>query len=498
VSLTEAGGVADASRPDPDPSAATPPPRATPASDVATDDDPLAVFRWMRTYARGADPLTARALADRLVAAIDAAIGRQLDAVIAHPRFSAMEAAWRGVSWLVGGLGADGMARIRLMDARWAEIVRDVERSADVEHGALFDILYNQEFDMPGGVPFSLILGLYQVQHRPSRTHPGDDVAALRHLAQVAAAAFAPIILDAAPGFFGVDAMADLQRRQSLDPELRRPDYARFRGLQAMPDSRFLGLVAPRVRLRGPWSGRTAGDMGFRYEADETAMLWGPGALAFGRVCLRAFNDHRWLAAIRGTVRDQLDGGVIADLPVLDFATDAPAKFVRPPVEVHLPDPLDREMAEAGFVTVRRVKDTPYLAIHNMPSLHKPERPLSTEAARANQRLGTMLNYILCVSRFAHYLKVIGREWIGSFHSPEECELRLQRWLNGFTAGGEDLDFDTKARFPLQEGRINVVAVPGRPGDYRCTVALKPHFQLDQVISEFQLVTTISDAGGKA
>jgi len=105
-----------------------------------------------------------------------------------------------------------------------------------------------------------------------------------------------------------------------------------------------------------------------------------------------------------------------------------------------------------------------------------------------------MLNYILCVSRFAHYIKVIGREWIGSFHSAEECEARLQRWLNGFTASGDDLDFETKARFPLQEGRIGVSAVPGSPGDYRCTVALKPHFQLDQVISEFQLVTTIRDA----
>lgn len=440
------------------------------------------------------DPQRLRAVGDRLVAIIDASIGRQLDAIIAAPRFAALEAAWRGVAWLVDGLGADGMARIRLMDARWAEIVRDVERATDVEQGALFDILYNQEFDMPGGVPFSLLLALYAVQHRPSRTHPSDDVAVLRHLSQVAAAAFTPIILDVAPAFFAVDAMEELQRRQSLFNEFRRPEYARFRSLQATPDTRFMGLVAPRVRLRGSWAERAAGDVGFRYEADERGALWGPGAFAVGHICLRAFNDHRWLAAIRGTVRGQLEGGIVAGLPIVDFATDAPGKFVKSPVEVHLPDAIDRELAELGILTIRRVKGTPWLAIHDMPSLHKPERPLSTEAGRANQRLGTMLNYILCVSRFAHYIKVIGREWIGSFQSAEDCEARLQRWLNGFTAGGEDLDFDTKARFPLQEGRISVTSVPGRPGDYRCTVALKPHFQLDQVISEFQLVTTIREA----
>lgn len=441
----------------------------------------------------GIDPQRIRTLGDRWIAAIDRLIARQLDAIIAAPRFAALEAAWRGVAWLVDGLGADDMARVRLLDARWAEIVRDVERSTEVEQGALFDILYNQEFDMPGGIPFSILLALYEVQHRPSRMHPSDDVAVLRHLSHVAAASFTPIILDAAPAFFGVDDMGELQRRHSLDPEFRRPDYARFRSLQATPDTRFLGVMAPRIRLRGSWAERAAGDVGFRYEADDRAVLWGPGAFAFGHICLRAFNDHRWLGAIRGTVRDQLEAGIVASLPVVDFGTDAPGKFVKSPVEVHLPEALDREMADAGFITVRRVKGTPWLAIHNMPSLHKPQRQLSTEAARVNQRLGTMLNYILCVSRFAHYIKVIGREWIGSFHSAEECEGRLQRWLNGFTASGEDLDFETKARFPLQEGRISVSAVPGSPGDYRCTVALKPHFQLDQVISEFQLVTTIRD-----
>ncbi|SFS09718.1 type VI secretion system contractile sheath large subunit [Sphingomonas jatrophae] len=430
---------------------------------------------------------------DRAIARIDALLTAQVEAIVAHARFAELEAAWRGVRWLVDGLGADGMSRLRLLDARWPELVRDFDRSTDVEHSALFEIVYNQEFDMPGGVPFSMLLGLYAVQHQPSRDHRSDDVAALRQLAHVAAAAFAPIVLDGAPGLLGVDAFAELDRRQSLGSDFRRPEYLRFQSLQQQPDSRFLGVVVPRVRLRGAPRGRSGGDIGFCYDADDRRVLWGAGALAMGDICLRAFRDHRWLAAIRGTVRDRLEGGVVAGLEEVDFATDAPGKFLKAPLEVHVSEALDRELADAGVIAIRRVKHTPYLAIHNMPSLHKPARTFGSEVARVNERLGTMLNYILCVARFAQYIKVIGREWIGSFQSAGECEMRLQRWLNEYTSGGGDLDYDAKARYPLREGRINVSDIPGRPGSYECRVMLSPHFQLDQVVSEFHLVTTIQE-----
>ena len=214
-----------------------------------------------------------------------------------------------------------------------------------------------------------------------------------------------------------------------------------------------------------------------------------------GHVVLRAFNDYRWPAAVRGLVRDELTAGLVATLPIVDFETDAPGKIVKFPVEVQLSEGLDRELAEAGFISIRRVKDTPYLAIHNMPSLHKPTASYDSEIARTNQQLGTMLNYILCVSRFAHYIKIIGREWIGALKSAEEVEQRLQRWLNQYISGGSDVSFEQKARYPLQEARITVSEIEGAPGSYECAVALKPHFQLDQAISEFQLITIMKEPG---
>jgi type VI secretion system protein ImpD len=431
---------------------------------------------------------------DRDIAEIDAVLSQFANSVLHHPRFQAIEAAWRGIHWLTGGLGADGMTAVRVLDCRWNELARDLDRAPEFDQSALFGMIYNEEFDMPGGVPVSMLVGLYDVQHRPSRGHPTDDVAVMRKLADVAAAAFCPIFLGVTPALLGVDRMGELDLRQSIGATFRLPEYNRLQSFQQTLDARFIGLVAPRVLMRAPYRGRSAGDCGFRFDEiceNDDDQLWAPGALAIAHLCLRAFNEHRWLAAIRGTVTDSLAGGVITALPSEDFETDSPGIAPKFSIEVNLSDALEREMAEAGMICIRRCKDTPHLAVFNLPSLHRPKGAYPTDIARANEQLGAMLNYILCVARFAHYIKVIALNWVGSYKSAEDCQARLQKWLNGFCAGGS-LSYEMKARYPLETGRIMVRDVPGKPGSYECTVALKPHFQLDQAISEFQLVTSVN------
>ena len=464
---------------------------------LAAPDDPAALRAWFGPELLAkTTPDRLRRLVDRDIAEIDSVLNRFANAMLHHQRFQALEAAWRGVMWLVNTLSTEGMTVVRMLDARWAELARDLERAPEFDQSYLFNQIYNEEFGMPGGVPFSMMVGLYEVQHRPTRDHPTDDVTVLRHLSGVAAAAFCPIVLGVAPAMFGVDDFADLDLRQSLAPTFRLPEYGRLQSFQQTPDARFIGLVAPRILLRAPYRGRGAHDCGFRFEetvrgSGEADQLWGVGALALANICIRAFNEHRWLAAIRGTVPDQLSGGVIAGLPLVDFETDAPQTALRFSIEVNVSETLEREMTEAGFIAIRRCKDTPYSAIFNLPTAHKPKGTYFSEIAKVNEQLGAMLNYILCVARFAHYIKVIARSWIGSYKTADECEARLQRWLNGFCSAGDQLSYEMKARYPLQDGRVRVRDIPGKPGSYECTAALKPHFQLDQAVSEFQLVTTV-------
>ena len=434
---------------------------------------------------------TLRSRLDRAISAIDAALSRAVVDLLGHPRFRALEAAWRGVAWLAESLPPDNMTRLRLLDVRWAELARDFERAPEFDRSALFLKIYEEEFGTPGGIPFSLLIGLHEVRHRPAPGHRTDDVTTLRHLGTVAAAAFTPTVLSASPALFGADTHGDLDLRRSLAPLFRQVEYNRLHSLQRHPDTRFLGLATPRIMVRAPWDRASLPDLGFRYTGNDRA-LWAGGALAVAHVAIRAFNDHRWPAAITGTIRNELAGGLITGLPELSYETDRPGVAIKPPIEINLSETLDRELNDAGFIVLRRVRDTPWLAIYALPSMHRSDTVFSGDAARANDRLSGMLSYMLCVSRFAHYIKVIGRDLIGSFGSAAEIEARLQRWLNLYTSTGDRLTPDMQARYPLQEARIRVADVPGCSGALECSVWLKPHFQIDQAVSEFHLVTVVA------
>lgn len=456
----------------------------------------LALRLWFGDEVPAAGPAR-RVRLDRAIAAIDAALTVAVAAIIGHPRFCALESAWRGVAWLTQSLVPDGMTRLRLLDVRWPELARDLERAPEFDRSALFVKIYEEEFGTPGGVPYALLIGLHEVRHRPAAGYPTDDITALRHLSAVAAAAFTPIILNASPGLFAADSHADLDLRRSLEPLFRQLEYNRLHALQQHPDTRFLGLVAPRILVRAPWSRISLPDIGFRYDGHDRPLYAG-GALAVAHIAMRAFNDHRWPAAITGTVRDELGGGLITGLPEMSFATDRPGVAIQPPIELNLSDAIDREMNDAGIIAIRRVRDTPWLAIYALPSLHRSAAVYHADAARANDRLSGMLSYMLCVARFAHYIKIIARDLVGSTGSPSEIEARLQRWLNSYTSTGDRLTAEMQARYPLQEARIRAADVPGRPGAVECSVWLKPHFQIDQAVSEFHLVTVVAQPGAGA
>jgi len=436
-----------------------------------------------------------RRLLDRDLAELDHVLNGACNALLHHPRLLELEANWRGIYWLTGSLTADGLTSIKLLDCRWVELARDLERASDFDQSTLFELVYNQEFGMPGGQPYSLLIGLYEVQHKTTRARPTDDIGVLRRLTAVAAAAVCPVMLGVRPAMFDVESFGELERRSSLAGLLRSADYNRFRSFRDLPDARFIGLVMPRMLLRAPYRGRANGDCGFRFEEivndGVSDMVWGVGALALGQICLRAFNDFRWLAAIRGTINDELSGGVVVDLPAPDFETDPADTVVRFPLQVNLTETLDRELTDAGFISIRRCKDTPFVSIANLPSAYKPRGAYQAEIARANEQLGSMINYMLCVSRFAHYIKIIARDFIGSFQSAGECQARLTRWINGYCTTGNDLSYELRARYPLESARISVQDVIGQPGSYECTMHLKPHLQLDQAVSEFQLVTVV-------
>src|SRR5262249_49962926 len=139
-----------------------------------------------------------------------------------------------------------------------------------------------------------------------------------------------------------------------------------------------------------------------------------------------------WLANIRGVPGETVGGGVVSGLPVHSFSTDRLGVAPKSSTDAMVTDVQEKELAELGVIPLCHCPDTGLAAFYGNQSVHRPQR-FDRPEATANARLSAMIQYMLCVSRFAHYLKVLARDKVGSFAGPNECEQYLHRWLLNYT-----------------------------------------------------------------
>lgn len=437
-----------------------------------------------------------RALVDRLIAAIDRQLNDQVNAILHDRRFQRLEASWRGLKYLVDIAAPMQRLKIKLLDVSWRELCRDVERAIEFEQSQLFEKVYSDEFGSPGGEPFGLLIGDYYVAHKPTADQPQDDIGALKAIAGVAAAAFCPFITSCAPALLGIERFDELGKGVDLATAFDGPEFLRWRSLREQEDTRFVGLAVPRILIRRPYRDDPSRVDGFRFReqvsgAHADAYLWGNAAFAFGAVAMRAFDRFGWFADLRGMPEDYDGGGAMPDPTVDGFATDRPGVADKPPIDALLSDLQEKQLSELGFVPLSKASYVSTCVFYSNQSLHWP-RVYDRAAPSANARLSAMVQYVLCASRFAHYIKVIGRDKVGAFTTAGDFEDYLRRWLQTYCVANDDAPQSIKARYPLREAEVQVRDIAGRPGTFGCVVHLKPHFQLDEVATAFRLVTELA------
>jgi len=449
------------------------------------------------------DPDAYRSALDRDIAAIDRLLGAQIDEILHHPRVLRLEGSWRGLAWLVSGLEpGGGRVKVKALNMTWAELCRDLERALEFDQSQLFQKIYEGEFGIAGGEPFGLLVVDHEVRHRPAPGAPTDDVTALAQLSAVAAAAFVPTILSASPALLEVEQFSDLAMVTDLAHPFRGNNFVRWRSLSSREDIRFIAITLPRVLARPPWEDDPARPDGFRYAEyapDAADRVWMSASYAFAAVTARSFTNHAWPADVRGTETDYVGGGLVTDLPIEPFRTDPDHVWVRPPLDLVLTDRMESTLVDAGLIPLSALpfcEEAVFLAVR---SLQAPARHLGVNAAAAdaNARLSAQINSLLCVSRFAHYVKIIGRDMVGSFKTAAEIEQRLQTWLTNYVNSNLNSGPETRARSPLVAGRVSVRERAGRPGVFGCIITLQPHFQLDDVSASFRLVTDIAAPGAR-
>ena len=466
-------------------------------------DTVAALKKWL---GRDAERLNRETISLRLtrdIAYIDRLLNRQLNEILHHQRFQKLEGTWRGLAYLVKDLDPPELQeppkiKIKLLNASWKDLNRDAEIASDFDQSQFFKRVYTDEFDSPGGEPYGLLLGDFDITHRPSAEHPTDDIPLLTSISQAAAAAFSPFICAANPAMFGVNSFTELERPINLAQSFDQVDFAKWRSFRENEDSRFIGMVMPRTLIRIPYEHDPWREDDFNFtedvsKPDRSQYLWGNAIWAFGSVVIRAFKECGWLADIRGVRRGAEDGGVVTDLPVHCFSTDKRDIALKSSTDYMVSDLQERELAELGFLPLSYCTDTEYSVFYATQSTQKPKK-YNNPVVNTNARMTAMLQYTLCVARFAHYLKILGREKIGSFADEHDLQSALQDWLRNYVADDNNASPEVKAKFPLREGEIEVRAHPDKPGTYLSTMRLLPHFQIDGVNAAVQLKTELRPA----
>lgn len=466
---------------------------------VAEPDPDKALRYWISRHLPPGAARSRAALVHALstqIADIDRLINEQLNAILHHPKLQKLEASWRGLWMLVAQADSAHNVKIKLLDVSWGEVAKDLGRALEFDQSQLFHKVYSEEYGTPGGEPYGVLIGDYEISHQVSERHPHDDIATLDGLAQIAAASFSPFIASASSAFFGLDDFAGLGQPIDLAKVFSQTEYIRWRALRDKPDARFLGLAVPKVLLRLPYTTMPGSYKGIYFDeqsaqSDARNYLWGNACYAFAAILLREFVAVGWFGHIRGVPRDQMAGGLVNTLPVEPFATDAAGVAFKPVTDVVITDAVEKELSDLGLIPLCQCYHMPFAAFYNNQSVQHPKTFKSSDA-RINAKLSTMLQHIFCGSRIAHYLKVMFRDKVGSFMSVFECEKYLHEWLLNYTTGREDFEWEDQARYPLREADVTVREHPRNPGQYVCEIRLRPHYQLDHMVSELELVTELS------
>ncbi|MGA1996453.1 MAG: type VI secretion system contractile sheath large subunit [Bryobacteraceae bacterium] len=419
------------------------------------------------------------------IAQIDHLLSLQLNQVLHHPKFQKLEATWRGINYLLENSETGVNLKLKVFNATKKEILRDLQRVPEFDQSQMFKKVYEQEFGVFGGEPFACLLGDYEFGKGP------EDIEFLERMSQVSAAAHAPLLSAASADLMNLESFTQLDSPRDLAKIFDTTEYARWKGFRQSEDSRYVCLTLPHILMRVPYGKDNKTVDGFDYEEavkgdEHSQYLWGNAAYALGARITGAFARYGWCAAIRGVE----GGGLVEGLPSHTFRTEEGDVALKCPTETIITDRREKELADLGFASLVHCKGTDYAAFFSAQTCQKP-KIYDKEQANANARLSAQLPYMLAVSRFAHYLKSMMRDKIGSFTSRKECEVFLNNWIVNYVTEDDTASHEVKARYPLREARIEVTDDKSKPGVFKAVAFLRPHFQLEELSVSLRLVAEL-------
>jgi len=426
-----------------------------------------------------------------IIAEIDRKLSEQVNLILHHADFQALESAWRGLNYLVNNTETDEMLKIKVFNVSKKELGKTLKKFKGTawDQSPIFKKIYEAEYGQLGGEPYGCLVGDYYFDHS------APDVELLSGMAQVAAAAHAPFLAAAAPSLMQMDSWQELTNPRDLTKIFQTPEYAAWRSLRDSEDSKYVGLAMPRFLARMPYGAKTNPVEEFEFEEDTAAAdsgkyTWSNAAYAMAVNINRAFKLYGWCSRIRGVE----SGGAVEGLPVHTFPSDDGGVDMKCPTEIAISDRREAELAKNGLMPLIHRKNSDVAAFIGAQSLNKPAEYDDADAS-ANANLAARLPYMFACCRFAHYLKCIVRDKIGSFKERAAMERWLSDWILNYVDGDPaNSSEETKARKPLAAAEVVVEDVEGNPGYYTSKFFLRPHYQLEGLTVSLRLVSKLPSA----
>lgn len=423
-----------------------------------------------------------------IIASLDRKLSEQVNEIIHAPEFQQIESAWRGLHYLVYNSETDANLKIRVMNVSKSELYRNLRTypGAKWDQSPLFKKVYEQEFGQLGGEPYGCLICDYSFSHVPV------DVQLMRDLSRIASAAHAPLFAAAEPTLLGMDSWRELSNPRDLSKIFDTPAYAQWKSLRDSPDARYLGLCLPRVLARVPYGAKSEPVEEFAFEEETDGhggekYAWMSAAYAMAVNVNRAFKEVGWCTRIRGVQ----SGGEVVNLPTHTFPTDDGGWDMKCPTEIAISDRREAELSQSGLIPLIHRKNTDKAAFIGAQSVYKPHKYDDVDAT-ASDNMSARLPYMFAVSRFAHYLKCMVRDKVGTTMEREDLERWLQSWISNYVESNPSLASEIqKARRPLSAAKVTVAEDEENPGYYSARFHLRPHFQLEGVDVGLSLVSRL-------
>lgn len=425
------------------------------------------------------------------IAGIDATISKQLAAVMHSQDFKKLEGSWRGLNHLVMNSETGSGLKIRMFNAKKKELFKDLSKAVEFDQSETWKKLYENEFGTPGGEPYGALIGDFEFSNHP------DDIELLSNMSNVAAGSFAPFITAPSASFFGFDSWEELSKPRDLEKIFESQEYTKWRSFRESEDSRFVTMTMPRALARLPYGGATKPIEEFDFEEiDGSGSLnhdeycWMNSAYVMGTTLTQSFAENGWCTAIRGAE----GGGKVENLPTHVFTSDDGDTDSKCPTEIAITDRREAELSKCGFLPLCHYKNTDYSVFFGAQTTQKAKKYDDPDAT-ANAAIGARLPYLMATSRFAHYLKCMARDKIGSFMEASDCEVWMNNWIQNFVNANQSAGQEMKAKYPLAEAKVEVKEIPGAPGSFNAVAHMRPWLQMEELTTSMRMVAKIPQMG---